>query len=179
MKGFKNSTRTRAGFSFPSSAGFTASTGKVQNIAYTRKTPHRKPLMKAEGGVVDSALQGRNEPSSALDQESGGKTPLRPGFKSGGKPLKKATGGAIGMMKNRMMPHPGAGMAAPARMALGSPGRVQLPQQVMGRAVMRSTGGTVPKYAKGGQIPAHKVAARAEKGINQHTAVQSGGKLLK
>lgn len=163
MKGFKNSTRTRSGFSFGSNQGYSASTGKVQNISYTRKTPHRKPVMKADGGevrkttgaqttpaekkaaapvgildrlrrltgaqstknesertktidkqvdsmdhkrggkimkkaeggrVVDSALQGRVPPSSALDAESGGTSPLRPGFMKGGKPC-YAKGGRV------------------------------------------------------------------------------------
>ena len=96
MKGFRNTTKIRSGFSFPAKAGFTSSTGKVQNISYTRKTPHRKPLMKAEGGRVnDSALIGRSEPDSALNQESGGKTPLRPGFTRGGMAAKYAKGGRI------------------------------------------------------------------------------------
>lgn len=153
MKGFRNTTKIRSGFSFPAKAGFTSSTGKVQNISYTRKTPHRKPVMKAEGGQVsrrvesrgpmkalseelrktmmpkrdpmatrdrmiedatgaavtpserarfasggrvnDSALTGRSEPDSALNQESGGKTPLRPGFTRGGMAAKYAKGGRI------------------------------------------------------------------------------------
>lgn len=157
MKGFKDSTRTRSGFSFPSSAGFTSSTGKTQNISYIRKTPHRgkskfadggevkkiprnpnppkkgfiesikdylspkndEPtqagadrqrtidrtvdsmdhkrggrIRKAEGGRVnDSALTRRSEPTTALDAESGGKTPLRPGYTRGGYASKYAKGG--------------------------------------------------------------------------------------
>lgn len=243
MKGFKNSSKTRSGFSFPSSAGFTGSTGKTQDISYTRKTPHRKPVMKAEGGtisrqpgfpprrtqtggalenlrkavmpqagkksssemvdkaismqdhkkggaimkkatggVVDSALQGREPASSALDQESGGKSPLRPGFAGGGLNRFLPGGSLNAMAPSQQRPMPGAvnmGMSGPARMGLGSPGRVTLPQQVMGRSVMRARGGTTPQFAKGGRIPAHRVAARAEKGINQSAQRESGGKLLK
>lgn len=116
MKGFRDSSKMRSGFSFGSRAGFSASTGKTQNISYTRKTPHRKPKAFAEGGrVVDSAMQGRTPPSSALDAESGGTSPLRPGFKRGGR--------------------------------------------------------TTPRYAKGGLIPAHKVAAmEAKKALSKHVA---------
>lgn len=55
MSGFRDSTKMKSGFSFPTSAGFTSSTGKVQNISYTRKTPQRKPMMKAEGGKITRA----------------------------------------------------------------------------------------------------------------------------
>lgn len=114
MKGFKDSTRMRSGFNFGTQNGFTGSTGKTQQISYTRKVPKRKPAHFAEGGrVVDSALQGRTPPSSALDQESGGTSPLRPGFKKGG----------------------------------------------------------APRFAKGGQIPAEKIAARqAKAAVASHVA---------
>ena len=137
MKGFKNSTRTKSGFSFPSKAGFSSSSGKTQEVSYTRKVPRRgaakfaeggkvdmkkttgamstaterkkmlpsllkrtvgatatpieeRRLMKAEGGKVrDSALTGRAVDVNALDAESGGKSPLRPGYKKGGMPFAK------------------------------------------------------------------------------------------
>ena len=43
MKGFKNSTRMKSGFSFPADKGFSGSTGKLQTIGgYTRAKPMRK-----------------------------------------------------------------------------------------------------------------------------------------
>lgn len=80
MKGFKNTTRTRSGHTF--------SSGPREVGPYLR----RSPMRKAVGGVVDTgsgnpvgnALTQRTPPISALDAVSGGKTPLRPGFKSGG-----------------------------------------------------------------------------------------------
>ena len=60
-----------------------------------------RPMKKAKGGPVVTkgkepghALQQRDEPSNDMDQESGGRSPLRPGFKKGGKPY-KAKGGRI------------------------------------------------------------------------------------
>lgn len=50
MKGFKNSSKMHSGFSYPSSFGFTGSTGRTQNISYTRRTPKRK---MANGGQVE------------------------------------------------------------------------------------------------------------------------------
>lgn len=57
----------------------------------------------AGGKVSGNALTQRSNPTSQLDAESGGKTPLRPGFKRGG--MKKALGGPVrasrgGKMKN-------------------------------------------------------------------------------
>lgn len=95
MKDFKNSTRTQSGHSFPSEAGFTGSTGMVKMIKpYTRKVPSGPTAKFAQGGSVDNATTQRDQPSNELDAEAGGKSPLRPGFKKGGKPvLKKAVGG--------------------------------------------------------------------------------------
>lgn len=161
MKDFKNSTKMRSGFRFPSSAGFSGSTGKTQNISYTRRTPHRKKfaeggqakvpcrppdkpvggllenlrktlvppktpdrtstidsqvdrmsrrrggkiMRKADGGRVrDSALQGPNI-SSALDQEAGPRSPLRPGYTRGGYAAKYAKGGRIPESKMRKIAH--------------------------------------------------------------------------
>lgn len=90
MKGFKNSTKTRSGHSFPTNKGFSGSSGKVREVkSYTRKSPMRK----AEGGAVTApgnALTQRSAPQpSVLDAVSGGKSPLRPGFSRGGMSGKK------------------------------------------------------------------------------------------
>lgn len=83
MKDFKNSTRTMSGHSFPAEAGFTGSTGMVRSIKpYTRKVPTVK---LAEGGSVGNATTQRSHATNELDEVAGGKTPLRPGFKKGGK----------------------------------------------------------------------------------------------
>lgn len=96
MKGFKNSTRMSSGFHFGKSAGFTGSTGKVQNISYTRKTPHRKKF--AEGGRIDSSLHSYKG-DSQLNIEHGPSGGLRPGFTRGGYAPKYAKGGQIPMEK--------------------------------------------------------------------------------
>lgn len=58
-----------------------------------------KPMKKAQGGAVDSALVRRKEPTNQLDAESGGRGPLRPGFKKGGMKCgpsrKRAMGGPV------------------------------------------------------------------------------------
>jgi hypothetical protein len=69
----------------------------------------RKAEGYADGGKVssrksaDSATIGREEASNQLDEETGGKTPLRPGFKRGG-PMKKATGGPVAAAKGGKIP---------------------------------------------------------------------------
>jgi len=94
MKGFKNSTRMRSGFTYPTSAGFTTSTGKVQNISYSRKTPRRGPAKFAEGGQIDSSLHSFKG-DSQLNVEHGPSGGLRPGFTRGGYAAKYAKGGQI------------------------------------------------------------------------------------
>jgi hypothetical protein len=123
MNGFKpTGYGPSAGFKFPASMGFTGSTGSVTQVSpYTRRLakPIIQPKAFADGGFVrqdnprmkesspgdsGSALVRRARSYCALDQESGGKTPLRPGYKKGGmakkgkKPIpmmKKADGGAL------------------------------------------------------------------------------------
>lgn len=94
MKGFKpTGYGPSAGFKFPARMGFTGSTGAVTPVAgYTRRrfaeggyVRQDNPRMKAEiVGDSGSALVRRARSSTNLDQESGGKTPLRPGFADGG-----------------------------------------------------------------------------------------------
>jgi len=106
MKGFKPSGYgPSAGFKFPASYGFTGSTG-----AYTNVQPYvrMKPRAFKDGGYVSEkvgdaghALVQRDRPYTNEDQQSGGKTPLRRGFKKGGKAhraMKKAKGGAVRAM---------------------------------------------------------------------------------
>jgi len=103
MKGFKPTGHgPSSGFKFPTRMGFTGSTGAYTNVSpYVRRKGYANggfvrqdnPRMKSdEIGDQGSALVRRARSSNALDQESGGKTPLRPGFKRGGK-LRKANGG--------------------------------------------------------------------------------------
>lgn len=90
MKGFKPSGYGPAsGFKFPASMGFTGSTG-----AYTNVQPYVRRAARAfkDGGYVSQtvgdqghALVQRSRPYTNEDQESGGKSPLRRGFKKGGK----------------------------------------------------------------------------------------------
>jgi hypothetical protein len=92
MKGFKNTPRTRSGFHFGKNAGFTVSSGRVQNISYSRKTPQRRAKF-AEGGRIDSSLVSFKG-DSQLNVEHGPKGGLRPGFAGGGVPH-YAKGGRI------------------------------------------------------------------------------------
>lgn len=101
MKGFKpTGYGPSAGFKFPASYGFTGSTG-----AYTNVQPYvrMKPRAFKDGGYVSKtvgdaghALVQRDRPTTNEDQQSGGKSPLRRGFKKGGR-MKKANGGAVSM----------------------------------------------------------------------------------
>lgn len=186
MKGFKDSTKTRSGFSFPSKFGFTGSTGRVQNISYTRRTPKHH---YAEGGRVrDGALHGPTI-ANALDDEAGPERPLRPGFAKGGKWIK----GAI--------KHPGAfkakakkaGMSTKAFAAKvtkpGSHASTQTKRQANLAKTLTSfhhaKGSRAPRYAKGGRIPDHKMEKIAHKVVGEHVARpapqghQGLGKLLK
>lgn len=109
MKGFKpTGYGPSAGFKFPARMGFTGSTG-----AYTNVSPYTRRKAFADGGVVrqdnprmksevigdqGSALIRRAKPYNNLDQESGGKSPLRPGYRRGGrakKRMRKAGGGRM------------------------------------------------------------------------------------
>lgn len=118
--GFKDSTKMVSGHSFPSSAGFTGSSGQVSSVrSYTRKAPSpreraqdamgslpqelssmkssmdavsdRLPKRYAEGGSVGNSATLRRDPVTEFDKDYGGKTPLRPGFKKGGQWISKAT----------------------------------------------------------------------------------------
>jgi hypothetical protein len=134
MKGFKpTGYGPSAGFKFPSSFGFTGSTG-----AYTNVQPYVRRKAFADGGFVrqdnprmkedsigdqGNSMARRAKSYCNVDQESGGKSPLRPGYKKGGmakkpkgkkpnpmmkanmkqmgefpsKPMKKANGGLTSM----------------------------------------------------------------------------------
>lgn len=106
MKGFRpTGYGPSAGFKFPSKMGFTGSTGAYTNVSpYVRRkgfaaggfVRQDNPRMKCEVvGDQGSALVRRARPSTAEDQESGGKSPLRPGFKKGGRAVKRAFGGGV------------------------------------------------------------------------------------
>lgn len=87
MKGFRNTSKGRSGFHFSTENGFSDSSGKVRTVkSYSRRVPKF-----AEGGSVDSSVIKRTVPMTQFDAEHGGKGPLRPGFKKGGKigPVKK------------------------------------------------------------------------------------------
>ncbi len=108
MKGFKpTGFGPSAGFKYPSSMGFTGSTGTVTNVSpYVRRkgfadggfVRQDNPRMKEESvGDQGSALIRRARSTNNLDQESGGKTPVRPGYRKGGRSKKmcKAAGGEV------------------------------------------------------------------------------------
>lgn len=159
MKGFKNSTRMISGHSFPSSAGFTASTGQVQNISYSRKTPRRGPAKLAEGGappprppVRGSSVAGKSALGAIRDALMPRKVPERTetidrrvssmDHKRGGKVLRKAEGGKIDSslhsFKDDSQLNTEHGPSGGLR-----PGFTR--------------GGYAAKYAKGGKIPMGKM----------------------
>jgi hypothetical protein len=88
-------------FKFPSPAGFTPTAREVRRSGSTYVTGHvRSKPGFAHGGRVDKrSLAGREEPANQLDEESGGKTPLRPGYNKGGK-AKYAEGGKVGKLRS-------------------------------------------------------------------------------
>lgn len=102
MKGFTPTAKhlgKMSGHQFPPKFGFSGSTGAVKTVKpYTRSVP----IKKAEGGSVDSATIKRSEPSNQLDAETGGKSPLRPGFKRGGR-MRKANGGQVAAAKGGVL----------------------------------------------------------------------------
>lgn len=138
--GFKCTTKSCPGHSFPSAKGFTGSTGKTRSVrGYTQAVP--KAVKLAKGGKFksptvqkgdlrrsNSGLIARTQPVSQMDKESGGKSPLRPGYKKGG--MKKdcyADGG--GVLGSQLVP-PGAmpydTMTLPARSTVGMAGPSRL-----------------------------------------------------
>lgn len=216
MNGFKNSTRMRSGFSYPSSAGFSTSTGKMQNISYSRKTPRRGPAKFAEGGtvvrsdrprvrgssvegksalgalrdaviphkglrwqgvdsqvdrmtkakggaVIDSSLHSFKD-DSQVNVEHGPKGGLRPGFAKGGKWIAKATKNKGALHRALHVPE---GEKIPAKKlakAAHSDNPTMRKRAALAKTLKslhKARGGDVAKYAKGGRIPASKVADRA------------------
>lgn len=163
MNGFKNSTRMRSGFNFGSSAGFTTSTGKVQNIAYSRKTPRRKSAKFAEGGKIDSSLHSFKG-DSQLNVEHGPSGGLRPGFTRGGYASKYADGGKVPPKKPPPPP-------TPTDTNRGTTTRDILQGRKKQMEDLGLKRGGVAHFAKGGRIPEHRVAAmEARKALAQHVA---------
>lgn len=153
MKGFKNSTRMSSGFKFPESAGFSSSSGKVQQVrGYTRAVVKRATGGQVPGhAVTKGAYSGaattigdqgnsaelRTKPISEFDKDHGGKGPLRPG-------LGFALGGGVGMAAPLR-----AAVGAVTRSAGGNPAmRTAIPRGGMGRRpLMRAKGGKVSGLA--------------------------------
>lgn len=151
--GFKNTTRMRSGFNFSQGAGFTGSSGKVQNISsYARKVPERARF--AKGGAVDSSLHSFKD-DSALNQLHGPTGGLRPGFTRGGRATKYAEGGPA--KKPPKVPP----KAPPPPKSTAEILRSGRKEQMAELGIKR--GGAVKHYAKGGLIPADKAAKRALK----------------
>lgn len=163
MSGFKNTTRMRSGFNFSPSAGFTTSTGKVQNISYSRKTPHRRAKF-AEGGSVSS--QGKVVRGSSVAGKS-------------------ALGALRGAIMPREAPRKRTIDTQVERMSKATGGRVdsslhsfkgdsQLNVEHGPSGGLRpgfTRGGYASKFAKGGKIPPAKVAAReAKTAMAKHVA---------
>jgi hypothetical protein len=156
MKGFKNSTRMASGFKFPESAGFSSSSGKVQQVkGYTRQVVKRAqggavPMKQEPGGDTSyntskavtigdqgNSAQGRAVPISEAEKDHGGKTPLMPG-------LGYAMGGAVSPMLRKAIGRvTTAGSKSPAApTAIPKAGMVRnaLARRPM---VMRAKGGPV------------------------------------
>lgn len=157
MNGFKNSTRMRSGFSFGSSAGFTTSTGKVQNISYSRKTPQRREKF-AEGGkvVYGSSVKGKSALGALRDAVMPKRSPRVDAINRTVERMSKATGGQVDSSLHSFK------------------GDSQLNVEHGPSGGLRpgfTRGGYAAKYAKGGKIPSSKVAARAAKtALAKHVA---------
>lgn len=158
MKGFKNTTRTISGHSFPSSAGFRSSA-----------IPMRKTRF-ADGGTVggldESPEHERGEnpngnaqvlrqiPTTEQERIGGGKTPLNPSYAAGG--LKKEKHFHV---HNHY--HNGKKL----------PGKSKLKKMQM-MAEGGSTGGTRDKFAKGGKKSPQKKAVGGH--IHDDTSIPAG-----
>lgn len=166
MKGFKDSSRMRSGFNFSQGAGFTGSTGKTQNISYTRKTPHRKKF--AEGGKVPpvrgSSVKGKTMMGALRDSVMPKTSPRVEGINRQVDRVTKAQGGkidsALHSFKDDSQLNSEYGPTGGLR-----PGFTR--------------GGMAPKYAKGGRIPAGKPAAAAAVAKHVATPAPRGHKGLK
>jgi hypothetical protein len=93
MKGFKPMKNGRSStFQFPKSFGFSGSTGKVTHVnGYARSKFAKGGAVKREGrmtvtklGDVGHAGVPRGKPTTSEDQELGGRSTLRAGYKKGG-----------------------------------------------------------------------------------------------
>ncbi len=146
IKGFRpTGFGTKSGFDFSAKRGFTGSTGSVTSVAsYTRRKGYAtggfvkegyQPKVEQVGDSGHATVQ-RSKPTTNLDQESGGKTPLRPGFKKGGK-AKKSAGGALGAALAPAAPRLAARAGRPM-MRRGDGGKIggiaRLVKSVMGKA---------------------------------------------
>lgn len=164
MKGFTHTGKKQtSGFKYPTSFGFSSSSGKVQTVkSFTRRAPIRGIMKKAVGGQVPgmkktpsspanlvydgdatsigdqgNSAELRTKPLTEFDKDHGGRGPLRPGFALGG----------------------GVGMAPPMRAALGAQTarpmmRTAIPRGPMGRRpLMRAGGGKVPPKAPPPKAP--------------------------
>lgn len=127
MKGFKNTTRTQTGHN-PSAAGRTV--GRVARFAQGGSVPG------GINGVADfhSDMDGsssvkRQVPSSVEDADTGGTSPLRPGYAAGGKSKEKHF---------HVHNHYHGGKKMPNKSKLKS-------------LEKKATGGTIDKMAKGGK----------------------------
>lgn len=180
MKGFRpTGYGPTAGFKFPASQGFTGSTG-----AYTNVQPYVRRKAFADGGFVrqdtprmkvdsvgdqGSGMVRRAKSYCNVDQESGGKSPLRPGYKKGGmakkpkgknpnpmmkantkqmgefpsKPMKKASGGAIMLRAG----HGPLGQMMREKKAAQPPPRKMPPISAI-KSKFMADGGKVPRRTK-------------------------------
>lgn len=158
MSGFKNSTKMRSGFHFGSSAGFTTSTGKVQNISYSRKTPHRREKL-AEGGTVvrGSSVAGKSALGALRDAVMPKRSSTRVDtINKTVDRMSKATGGRVDSSLHSFKED------SQLNVEHGPTG---------GLRPGFTRGGYAAKYAKGGKIPSAKVATRqAKTAVAKHVA---------
>lgn len=125
MKGFTPmKCGYKRGFDFPKSFGFSGSTGNVTLVSgYKRQKFAKGGAVKREGrmtvtklGDVGNAAVVRTKPVTNLDQQYGGRGPLRPGYKTGG--------WIAGATKNKGALH----------RALGVPEGEKIPEKKMAKA---------------------------------------------
>jgi hypothetical protein len=147
MKGFKpTGYGPSAGFKYPARMGFTGSTGTVTNVsAHVRRFAKGGYVSKTVGDSGSSMVR-RAKPSTEADRESGGKSPLRPGF---------AGGGRMGRMMKLAIDNaqaPAATPAAPLSGAATGVGGGSRARQMIGRAMEQAKTAPPRQYSGRGAL---------------------------
>lgn len=157
MKGFKpTGYGPSTGFKYPTNMGFTGSTGAVTNVS-----PHVRRKAFANGGYVSktggdpgSSMVRRARPSTEADAESGGKSPLRPGF---------ANGGRMGRVIGRLMEKAKVQQSSPDVAEAKAIGQLRGRDELIRRAKMQAASPGARQYTGGGALGAALASVARQK----------------